>query len=151
VGAVGVVAGRAAGAGSLVLAVPTYYLMATAVQHDALANAWAPVALLWMAFGALAGVVFGTAGAWVCSGGWRRTVGTALPGAVLFAEALVLARRDGGAAHRRDSLWTALIEAALGILLIMIVARTARQRLTALATATPLAALGFVGFLLGGF
>ena len=144
---------RAAVAGVvlLVLAVPSYYLTATLLQDDAIANVWAPTSLLWMAFGALAGAVFGAAGAWARTAGWRRVVGTALPGAVLFAEALVALQRDGDAAYRRDSLWIGLINVAVGVLVILLVGRTARQRLTALAASLPLALVGLAGFLIGGF
>ena len=144
---------RAAAAGVvlLVLAVPSYYLTATLVQNDAIANVWAPSSLLWMVFGALAGAVFGTAGAWARTTGWRQVVGIALPGAVLFAEGLVAVQRDGDADYRRDNLWIGLIDLALGVLMILIVGRTARQRLTALAVAVPLALVGWAGFLIGGF
>ena len=144
---------RAAAAGVvlLVLAVPSYYLTATLVQNDAIANVWAPSSLLWMVFGALAGAVFGTAGAWARTTGWRQVVGIALPGAVLFAEGLVAVQRDGDADYRRDNLWIGLIDLALGVLVILIAGRTARQRLTALAAAVPLALVGWAGFLIGGF
>ena len=131
----------------LVLAVPSYYLTATLVQHDNLANAWAPTSLLWMAFGTLAGTVFGSAGAWARTSGWRQLVGIALPGAVLLAEAATMLVRTGGA----DRTWTAVLEVALGVLLIMVVGRTGRQRLGGLAMALPLAMLGLAGFLAAGF
>ena len=138
---------RAAIAGSvlLVVAVPVYYVTATLVQHDNIANVWAPVSLVWMAFGVLAGVVFGVAGVWARANGWQRIVGAALPGAVLLAEAARLFRQGN------DTRWTALIELALGVLVIAMAARTARQRGASLAVAVPLAALGFVGFHLAGF
>jgi hypothetical protein len=128
----------------LVLAVPTYYLTATLVQNDDIANAWSTTALLWMFFGVLAGALFGTAGAFASAAGWRGMVAAALPGAVLFAEALVIVRRDAFQ-------WAAVIELALGVLIILAVARTARSRLTALIAALPLALLGFAGFRFGGF
>jgi hypothetical protein len=137
---------RAAVAGVLllVLAVPAYSLTATLVQNDDLANAWSTTSLQWMLFGVLAGALFGTAGAFVSSAGWRGVAAVAMPGAVLFAEALVIVRRD---AFR----WTAIIELALGVLIILAVARTTRNRLTALVAALPLALIGFAGFRLGGF
>jgi hypothetical protein len=140
---------RAAAAGVvlLVLAVPSYYLTATLVQQDDLSNAWAPSSLLWMFFGVLAGVVFGVAGAWARTDGWRRAVGTALPGAVLFAEAAIGLGRSGDG----ENVTTAAIKLALGVLLILVVGRTARQRLTGLAAAVPLALVGFAGFLAAGF
>jgi hypothetical protein len=137
---------RAAVAGVvlLVLAVPAYYLTATLVQNDDLANAWSTTSLLWMFFGVLAGALFGAAGAFASAAGWRGVVAGALPGAVLFAEALVIIRRDGFQ-------WTAIIEPALGVLVILAVARTTRTRLTALVAALPLALIGFAGFRLAGF
>lgn len=143
-----------AGSVLLVVAVQSYYLAATLVQHDDLANLWSPSTLLWLCFGVLAGTVFGTAGAWARGGHrWRRIVGVALPGAVLLAEAGVLGYRSGGgdAAYRRDSLGTAAIELALGIGLPLVVGRSGRQRLVGLAASVPLALLGFAAFRLAGF
>lgn len=131
-----------AGVVLLVSAVPSYYVAATLIQNDDIATLWAPVSVLWMSFGALAGAVFGTAGAWARSSGRRKPVGVALPGAVLFAEAALLVD------DRRS---TAVIELALGVLVILVVGRTARQRLTALAVALPFALIGYAGFRLGGF
>jgi hypothetical protein len=140
----------------LVLAVPSYYVTATVVQDDDLANAWAPTSLLWMVFGALAGPIFGAAGALARAakekrrggggerlgsargGGWRWLVAASLPGAVLLAEA-------GLDVTRYPS--TAVIKAALGVLMIVLVGRT----WTALALALPLAAAGFAGFQVAGF
>jgi hypothetical protein len=137
---------RAAVAGVvlLVLAVPAYYLTATLVQNDDLANAWSTTSLLWMFFGVPAGALFGAAGAFASAAGWRGLVAVALPGAVLFAEALVIIRRDGFR-------WAAIVELALGVLIILAVARTTRSRLTALVAALPLALIGFTGFWFGGF
>jgi hypothetical protein len=133
-----------AGVVLLVLAVPAYYLTATLVQNDNLSNAWAPTSMLWMLFGVPAGFLFGLAGAFASAAGWRGVFAAALPGAVLFAEALLILRRDAFQ-------WTAVIELTLGVLVIVLVARTARNRITALLAALPLALLGLAGFLLGGF
>ncbi|PRY29027.1 hypothetical protein CLV70_107336 [Pseudosporangium ferrugineum] len=127
----------------LVVAVPVYYVTATVWQDDNLANAWAPTALLWMFFGVLAGAVFGPAGVWARLAGWRGAVGLALPGAVLFTEAVRLARRGEAA--------TAVLEAVLGIVVIAAAGRTWRKRAIGLAVAVPLALLGFVGYQVGGF
>ena len=135
---------RAAVAASvlLVVAVPSYYLAAVVIQGDDLQVLWMPFSLLWMCFGVLAGVVFGIGGTWARRSGWQQIVGTALPGAVLWGEAGMLLRRG-----RPDDLWTALLVAALGVLAILIVGRTGRQRLAALAVAVPLALLGFLAYL----
>jgi hypothetical protein len=55
------------------------------------------------------------------------------------------------AAYRADSLQTATIEAALGVVLALVVGRSTRQRLEGLAASVPLALVGFSGFVLAGF
>lgn len=140
-----------AGAVLLVVAVPVYYLAAAIFLHDELAMVWQPAALLWMAFGVLAGVVFGFGASLAWSSGWHQLVGIGLPGAVLFAEALVSVLRGGDADYRRDQVQTALIELALGVLVILLIGRTARQRVGGLLVAVPLTLIGFVAFKLGGF
>jgi hypothetical protein len=144
----------AAGAVLLLVAVESYYLAATLVQDDALSNLWTATTLLWLLFALLAGTVFGTAGAWSRgSNRWLRIVGLALPGAVLLAEAGVLAFRSGNgdAAYRTDSLQTAAIDAALGILLAPLLGRSTRQRLEGLAASVPLAMVGFGALVVAGF
>lgn len=144
---------RAAGAGAvlLVLAVPVYYLAAAIFLHDELAVLGQPFALRWMAFGALAGAVFGFGASLAGSSGWQQLVGIGLPGAVLFAEALVAALRSGDAGYRHDERPAVLIELALGVLVILLVGRTARQRIGGLLVSVPLAVIGFAAFKLGGF
>jgi hypothetical protein len=132
----------------LVLGVPAYYLTAWRWQHDDLSTIWAAPSLVWMVLGLVAGIVFGVAGAFATATGWRGMVAVALPGAVLFAEALVLLRR---VPRRTDDVWTAVIELVLGLLIIGLVARGNRQRVAALAAAIPLAALGFAALLVGGY
>ena len=136
---------------ALVVAVPGYYLAAALIQGDDWAVLWAPTSLLWMCFGILAGVVFGIGGGWAHDRGWRQVVGVALPGAVLFAEALIDARRVNHPSYGIDPLWDALIKATLGVLVVVVAGRGARPRLLALATALPLALAGFVAFRLAGF
>ncbi|MEV7227178.1 DUF6518 family protein [Polymorphospora sp. NPDC051019] len=135
----------------LVVAVPSYYLAATLIQGDDLAVLWAPTSLLWMSFGVVAGIVFGIGGTWARGSGWRQVVGTALPGAVLFAEAGLLARDIGHPSYGIDPLWTALINVVLGVLVVVLVGGTNRRRALALATAVPLAVVGFGAFLVAGF
>jgi Family of unknown function (DUF6518) len=132
----------------LVLAVPVYYLTAWAWQHDDLANVRAAMSVTWMVFGLLAGVVFGIAGAFATATGWRGMVAVALPGAVLFAEALLLVRRVPRSA---GDVWTVVVELVVGVLVIGLVARGTRQRVAALIAAVPLTALGFAAFLVGGY
>ncbi|MCD0444737.1 DUF6518 family protein [Glycomyces sp. A-F 0318] len=143
-----------AGVVLLVVAVESYYLAATLIQNDDLANLWAPTSLVWMAFGVLAGVVFGTFGAWSRSAvRWRAVAGPAALGAVFLAEAaLLLGRRSSmEAQYRTDGLATALITAVIGLALPLLLARGRRARLYALAAAVPLAAVGYLGFRAAGF
>jgi Family of unknown function (DUF6518) len=105
------------------------------------------VDFVWI--GVLAGVVFGVAGVWARATGWRRVAGIALPGAVLLAEAVTRARRIGHSYYGNDP-WLAVIHAVLGVLVIVLVARTGRQRAAALAVAPPLALLGYAVFLVAG-
>jgi hypothetical protein len=138
----------------LLVAVETYYVASTLAQHDDLSTLWAPSTVVWLLFGVLAGVVFGTAGGWSRGENrWRRVVGAAMPGAVLLAEAGALTYRsgNGSAAYRSDSLRTAAIEAALAIMLPFVIGRGSVQRLGGLATSVPLALIGLGGFVLAGF
>jgi hypothetical protein len=143
-----------AGIALLLVAVESYYLTATLVQGDDLSNLWTTSTLLWLLFAVIAGAVFGTAGAWSRGPNRRlRMAGLALPVAVLLAEAGVMVYRSSGGdtAYRTSSLQTAAIEAALGVLLVFLVTRGARQRLQCLAVSVPLAAAGFGAFILAGF
>jgi hypothetical protein len=144
---------RAASAGTalLVIAVPVYYLTATIFLHDEISTLWDRTALLWIAFGVPAGLLFGFGATLVWSSGWQQLAGVALPGAVLFAEALVAALRGGDAAYRRDQIRTAVIEVVIGVAVILVVGRTGRQRVGGLIASVPLGLIGFVAFKLGGF
>ncbi|WP_255609777.1 DUF6518 family protein [Micromonospora sp. PLK6-60] len=145
----GAVRAAVAASALLVVAVPSYYLAAALLQGDDLAVIGAPTALLWMAFGVLAGVVFGVAGTWARSAGWRRVVGVALPAAVFVEEAL----RFVGKARSGypGAWWNVVIDLGLAVLLVVLVGGSARVRLLAAAVAVPLAGLGAVTFAaLGG-
>ncbi|MDT5032377.1 MAG: hypothetical protein QOC94_2548 [Actinoplanes sp.] len=135
----------------LVIAVPSYYLAAALIQNDDLANIWAFTSMEWMLFGVLAGVVFGVAGIWARDVGWRQIIGIAMPAAVLFTEAVLSARRVGDPDYGNDTLWNVVIDAVLGVLVIVLAARTARRRAVALAAALPVALVGFAAFSLAGF
>ncbi|WP_030159342.1 DUF6518 family protein [Glycomyces sp. NRRL B-16210] len=143
-----------AGVVLLVVAVESYYLAAALVQNDNVANLWSPTAVLWVVFGVLAGVVFGTFGAWSRSDTrWRAVVGLAALSGVFLAEAAVLLGRQSNMeeAYRADGLATAAITAAIGIALPLVLGRGWRTRLLALGVAIPLAALGYAGFRAAGF
>ena len=136
---------RAAVAASvlLIVAVPSYYLAATLLQGDDLAVIWALTSFVWMAFGVVAGVVFGVAGIWARTQGWRRVVGVALPVAVFVEEALRFALKSGS---YPGAWWNVAIDLGLAALLVELSGRSARVRLLAAATALPLAALGALTF-----
>ena len=136
---------RAAVAASilLIVAVPSYYLAATLLQGDDIAVIWALTSFVWMAFGVVAGVVFGVAGIWARTQGWRRVVGVALPVAVFVEEALRFALKSGS---YPGAWWNVAIDLGLAALLVVLIGRSARVRLLAAATALPLAALGALTF-----
>ena len=136
---------RAAVAASvlLIVAVPSYYLAATLLQGDDLAVIWALTSFVWMAFGVVAGVVFGVAGIWARTDGWRRVVGTALPVAVFVEEALRFALKSGS---YPGAWWNVAIDLGLAVLLVVLIGRSARVRLLAAAVALPLAAVGALTF-----
>ncbi|MEU1812910.1 DUF6518 family protein [Micromonospora aurantiaca (nom. illeg.)] len=127
----------------LIVAVPSYYLAATLLQGDDLAVIWSSTSIVWMAFGVVAGVVFGVAGIWARTGGWRRVVGTALPVAVFVEEALRFALKSGS---YPGAWWNVAIDLGLAVLLVALIGRSARVRLLAAAVALPLAAAGAVTF-----
>lgn len=145
-----------AGIALLVVAVEAYYLAAVVLINDDAQILWSPTAMVWLLLGVLAGALFGAAGGLSrADPPWLRTIAVAMPGAVLLAEAAMLVNRSdnpgGGPRYRTDSLQTAAIEAILGVALILTAAPTNRVRVQALATATVLAAIGFVGFTVAGF
>ncbi|MCA2219100.1 DUF6518 family protein [Jidongwangia harbinensis] len=145
-----------AGAVLLVVAVEAYYLTAVVLLNDNVRNLWSPTAMVWLFLGVLAGSLFGAAGGLSRSGSDRlRAVAVAMPGAVLFAEAAMLVDRSSepgrGAHYRTDSLQTAVIEAVLGVTLILLVARSGRARLHAFAAAAVLAGAGFAAYTMAGY
>jgi hypothetical protein len=135
--------GVAAAVVMLVVAVPSYYLAAALIQNDDFANVYDPVSLLWMGFAVIAGIVFGGAGIAARRPGRWRTAALAMPAAVLFAEAAVLARRIGNESYGIEPLWSALLNVGLGVLVTVAVADTWRRGLIALLVAVPLAVVGF--------
>ncbi|MGC4750418.1 DUF6518 family protein [Micromonospora sp. DT201] len=137
-------------AGLLVVAVPSYYLAAALLQGDDLAVLWAPSSLVWMAFGVLAGVVFGTAGTWARGGRWRQVVGAALPAAVFFEEAGRFAGKSTDPNYSSELWWNVAIDLALGLLIVVLIGGSHRQRALAAAVAVPLAGVILAGFAVAG-
>ncbi|MGW4641029.1 DUF6518 family protein [Sphaerisporangium sp. NPDC004334] len=127
----------------LVLAVESYYAAAVVFRHDDGATLYNQVALMWMGFGVLAGVVFGVAGAWFRSSRrWRANIGLAALSGVFVAEAL----RD-----LRTGVFgwsTALILTVIALVAPIALGRSLRHRLESLALVIPLALLGAAGYLI---
>ncbi|MFI6068140.1 DUF6518 family protein [Micromonospora sp. NPDC051227] len=134
----------------LVVAVPSYYLAAALLQGDDLAVLWAPTSLVWMVFGVLAGVVFGTAGTWARGAGWRQVVGVALPAAVFFEEAARFAGKATDPGYSSGAWWNVAIDLALGLLIVGLMAGSHRRRALTAATAVPLAGAILVSFAVAG-
>jgi uncharacterized protein DUF6518 len=70
------------------------------------------------------------------------------PGAVLLAEAITLLRRIGDPDYGTQTLWPAVIETLLGLLVVTLLTRGGRRRLTAVVLALPLALLGWAALAL---
>jgi hypothetical protein len=128
----------------LVIAVPGYYLAAALIQHDDWANLADPNAVLWMALGVVAGVVFGAGGVVARTPGPLRAAATALPGAVLFAEAVIQVRRAGDPSYGvAGPLAAAAVLIGLGLVLTALAGGTWRRRGAALLWTVPMTAAGF--------
>jgi uncharacterized protein DUF6518 len=137
--------GAVAGVILLVVAVEAYYLAAVFWQGDSTASLTSPVTQVWLAFGVFGGALFGAAGA-AARGSHLgpAAIGTALAGSVLYAESLVLlnARPDQPA----DRVQTAVLEAALGVVIVLVAGTSNQRRALALLACVPLTALGYVAF-----
>jgi hypothetical protein len=125
-----------AGMATELLLVTGYYVTQSAqgVPHQTSA------AITWLVCGIVAGVVFGSAGAWWRSGEPRRaTVAVALLAGVLVSEGLLRAVRFPWQG------WSGVIMAAVGVLVVVVLGRSWRQRAQvagALAVVAPLGLLG---------
>lgn len=148
----GLPAGIAAAVVCLVVAVPSYYLAAALIQGDAWSNLYNTTALVWMGFGVVAGVVFGGGGVLARTSGMLRLPALALPAAVLFAEGVVNLRRIGDPSYGAgtQAAYASLVF-ALGLLITVLVGRTWRDRLLALAWSVPLTAGGWLLLTLASF
>lgn len=136
---VGTARAMPAGVVLLLVAVEGYYVAATLVLGDELANLWSPATVVWLAAAVLAGLVFGPAGAaWRGGRWWPATIAVALLGAVFVAESV----RE----YRIMNLPTGTMLAVLGLALVLLLGRSARQRLVGLAVMVPIAALGAVAY-----
>ncbi|MGH3098137.1 MAG: DUF6518 family protein [Streptosporangiales bacterium] len=132
----------------LVVAVQSYRLAAILTMDNDPAILVSPVNILWLAFGVVAGCVFGLAGHLrAVRGRWLAAVGAAFPVAVLLAEAALFAARGGTTGQRE----TALIEVLLAVVAAVLAGRGLFGKVMALAIAVPLAAVGRVAFGLAGF
>ncbi|WIM98572.1 DUF6518 family protein [Actinoplanes oblitus] len=140
----------------LVTAVPSYYLAAALIQHDDWANLFDANALMWAAFGVVAGLVFGAGGA--CARGRGRIpesfrdAALALPGAVLFAEAGLQAARIGDPDYSAGGQGAAVaVLVILGLGITRWLAPTWRRTGLVLIFALPLTAAGFALLSATGF
>ncbi len=145
-----------AGVLTLLLAVEGYYATAVLVLGDDASTLTDHAALLWLGLAVVAGVVFGTTGAWARSGHlWRGPVGTATAVGVLLAEAwLDLARLAGAGddpAYRQDLVQTALVLLVLAAVTAVLAGRSARQRVIGSVLSLGLALAGALAFSTLGF
>ncbi|WP_250031479.1 DUF6518 family protein [Paractinoplanes maris] len=136
----------------LVVAVPSYYLAATLIQNDDWSNLYNANSFLWMGFGVVAGVVFGGTGVLARTPGRLRPVALAMPAAVLFAEAVIAARRIGDPSYdTTGQVGSVAVLVGLGVMITLLVGRSWAQRGLALLIALPLTAIGYVLLSVTGF
>lgn len=129
----------------LVVAVESYYVTAALAQGDSWTNLTSPTAVLWLLFGAVAGVVFGIAGSWRHSDRpWRQVVGAAVPVSVVLAEAALNLRNGANTA-------TGLIELALALALLGALARRPRPAAQIALACLPIASAGYLALTAFGF
>jgi hypothetical protein len=129
----------------LVVAVESYYVTAALAQGDSWANVSSPTTVVWVLFGAVAGVVFGLAGSWWRSSrAWRRVVGGAVPVSVLLAEAALHLRHGTATA-------TGLIELLLAGALLTLIARRPLPTAQIALASLPIALVGFLALTAFGF
>ncbi len=137
------------------VAVPAYYLAATLIQHDDPANMYDANALLWVGLGVVAALVFGTGGVVARrpdAPELLRDTALALPGAVLFAEAVLQAFRIGDPSYSTGGLVAyTLILIFLGLAVTALVTPTWRRRGVVLVLALPLTAAGYALLSVTGF
>ncbi|GIF04223.1 hypothetical protein Asi03nite_17610 [Actinoplanes siamensis] len=140
--------GVLAAAVQLIVAVPAYYLAATLIQNDDPANMFDANAVIWMGLGLVAAVVFGAGG--VLAHRWDAA--RALPGAVLFAEAVIQLRRLGDPSWSGAELTSyAATLILLGAGISLLITPTWTRRGLVLLWALPLTLGGFVLLHLTGF
>jgi hypothetical protein len=136
----------------LVAAVPSYYTAAALIQNDDWSNLYALPSLLWMALAVVAGALFGTGGAVARTPSRWQIPASALPPAILFAEAtLQLARLTTRTAKLPETLAYAALLTALALGITLAIAPPWRPRALTLAYALPLTAVGYLMLLATGF
>jgi hypothetical protein len=129
----------------LVVAVPSYYVAAALIQNDNWSNAGNATALLWMALGVIAGVVFGLGGVTARRPGRLRLPALGLPAAVLVAEAILNLMRIGQSSYpTADVITYVMVLVVLAVAITLAVARAWPDRALALAYAVPLAGAGYL-------
>lgn len=129
----------------LVVAVPSYYVVAALIQHDDWSNVGNTVSFLWMGLGVVAGLVFGAGGVLARTPGRLRLPALALPGAVLLAEMIINLGRLDDPNHRAAHLIAyAIVLMVLAVGVTVVVGRTWRDRALAVACAVPLSVAGYV-------
>ncbi|MCY1142612.1 DUF6518 family protein [Actinoplanes sp. Pm04-4] len=136
----------------LVVAGPSYYLAAALIQNDDWSNLYNTNAFVWMGFGVIAGLVFGAAGVFARTPGRWQAVAVAVPVAVLFAEAVINARRVGDPSYDgSDQIGVMAVLVFLGVVLIPLAGRSWRRQGLVLLYALPLTVIGYVLLSVTGF
>jgi len=137
------------------VAVPGYYGAAALIQNDDPSNMVNANALLWVGLGMVAALVFGTGGVIARRADLPellRDTALALPGAVLFAEAMLGASRIGDPSYPTGGQVSySLILILLGVTVTVLIAPSWRRRGVVLLLALPQTAAGYLLLNLAGF
>jgi hypothetical protein len=137
----------------LVVGVEAYYLADVLARDASSGNLTSPTAAVWITAGVIAGLVFGTAGAWALErSGWRAVMGRAAIPAVLGAEAVSNVARIATepADGRPDDLGqVALLLGALGVGALGALVRGTDRRTATQIVGVALGAAAVVGLAVG--
>jgi hypothetical protein len=130
-----------AGFATLLGALLGYYVAAHFLVE---ASASSDLVAFWIGIALVGGPLFGMAGHWWGDAReWRRVAGAALLGAVIVAEGIYLVRVV--IPEDRPAGW---VEIAVGIVVPLLLGRSARDRLLGLLALLPALLLGIAGFAL---
>lgn len=102
--------------------------------------------LLWIIVGLISGTIFGIAGfLWNKDNTWKHKFGSALIGGVFISEGIFIVSHWNDYSHMIAS---GFIKIAIGIILILILERSKKDRVSSMLMTIPVILLGSIGYLI---